>query len=154
MGVTAGMNKVPEKEGVIMTFKGKTAAWWYIATAALNGVALAAAINQKLTVFFVGNLILLVLLDLFFVPVIFKNETVIGKKEIEIKFGLLTKTIPIQSITNVKVMKSYSASYAASVDRIGIESSTAAAAVFISLEDNDAFVKELMKKNRRIKYLI
>lgn len=136
-----------------MTFKGKTAAWWYIVTAALNGIALVAVISQGLTVFLAVNLVFLLILDLIFVPVIFRNEVVIGKKEMEIRFGLLTKNIPIQNITNVKKMKNYSASYAASIDRVGIES-RGTAAVLISLQDNDAFLKELMRKNRKIKYLI
>lgn len=136
-----------------MTFKGKVAAWWYVAIAALDGIAIAAVIYKGLSIILAVNIIAIVLVNFFFVPPIFKNEVTVTKKEVIIRFGLLTKTIPIQGITIVKIMKSYSASFAASFDRVGIES-RGMTAVFISLEDNGAFVNELLKKNRKIKYLI
>lgn len=136
-----------------MTFKGKVAAWWYVATAVLDGIAIAAVIYQGLSTILAVNLIAIVLVNLYFVPPIFKNEVTITKKEVIVTFGLLTKTIPIQSITNVRIMKSYAASFAASFDRVGIESRSMTA-VFISLEDHEAFIKELLRKNRKIKYLI
>ena len=77
----------------------------------------------------------------------------VTKKDVIVRFGLLTKTIPIRGITVVKIMKNYSASFAASFDRVGIEAG-GMSAVFISLEDNGAFTKELLKRNRKIKYLI
>ncbi len=140
-----------------MIFKGKVAPWWYVVTAGLNGVALAALIYQvqtdNLSAIFIGNLLLFLLLDLYFLPPIFKNEVTISKKTVTVKFGLLTKEIPIPGITCVRKMKSYSASFAASFDRVGIESRSMTA-VFISLRDNEAFIKELMRKNRKIKYLM
>lgn len=136
-----------------MTFKGKVAAWWYVAIAVLDGITIAAVIYKGLSIVLAVNVIAIILVNFFFVPPIFKNEVTITKKEVNIRFGLLTKTIPIQGITTIKIMKSYSASFAASFDRVGIESRSMAA-VFISLEDNAAFVNELLKKNRRIKYLI
>lgn len=136
-----------------MTFKGKVAAWWYVAVAALDGIAIAAVIYKGFSLILTVNVIAIAVVNLFFIPPIFKNEVTITKKEVIVRFGLLTKTIPIQGITIVKIMKSYSASFAASFDRVGIESRSTAA-VFISLEDNPAFVNELLKKNRKIKYLI
>lgn len=136
-----------------MIFKGKVAAWWYVAAAAIDGIAIAALIYQGLSTILAINLIAVVFINLYFVPPIFKNEAVITKKEVIVRFGLITKTIPIQQITTIKSMKSYSASFAASFDRLGIESRSMTA-VFISLEDNGAFVKELLRKNRKIKYLI
>ncbi|MCI8559772.1 MAG: hypothetical protein HFH03_01390 [Dorea sp.] len=136
-----------------MSFKGKVAAWWYVATAALNGIAIAALIYQGLSTVLAVNLVIVVLINLYFIPPIFKYEVIITKKEVVIKFGLLTKTVPIQNITVVKIMKSYSASFAASFDRVGIEARNMTD-VFISLEDNSAFIKELLRKNRKIKYLI
>lgn len=140
-----------------MIYKGKVAAWWYVVTALINGIAFAALIYQiqsdNLSVIFIGNFLLFLVLDLYFVPVIFKNEVTISKKEVTVKFGLLTKEIPIQGISCVRRMKSYSASFAASFDRVGIES-RGMSSVFISLDDNEAFIKELMRKNRKIKYLL
>ena len=136
-----------------MIFKGNTDTWWYIVSAFLNGVAIAAIIYQGLSLLLAGNLIILLLLDLYFVPVIFKNEVTVNKKQVIVKFGLLTKEIPIQEITGIRMMKSYSGSFAASFDRIGIESRSPAA-VFIALEDKESFVKELTRRNRKIKYLM
>lgn len=136
-----------------MTFKGKVAVWWNVAIALLDGIAIAAVIYKGLSVVLAVNVIAIVLINLFFVPPIFKNEVIITKKEVVVRFGLLTKTIPIQGITNVRIMKNYSASFAASSDRVGIESRSMST-VFISLEDNAAFIKELLKKNRKIKYLV
>lgn len=141
------------KEGDIMIFKGKIDTWWYIATAFLNGIAIAAVIYDGLSTILLANVLLVVVADLYFIPVIFKNEAKITKKEVIVTFGLLTKTIPIQSITRVKIQKSYNASFAASFYRIGIEA-RGLSAVFIALEDNESFVKELMRKNRKIKYLM
>ncbi|MCI9168592.1 MAG: hypothetical protein HFH01_10500 [Dorea sp.] len=140
-----------------MIYKGKVAPWWYVVTALINGVALAALIYQiqsdNLSVVFIGNLLLFLILDLYFVPAIFKNEVAISKKEVTVKFGLLTKEIPIQGISCVRRMKNYQASFAASFDRVGIES-RGMSAVFISLSDSEAFIRELMRKNRKIKYLL
>ena len=136
-----------------MIFKGKTDTWWYIVTAFLNGVAIAAIIYQGLSLLLAGNIIVLLLLDLYFVPVIFKNEVIVNKKQVIVKFGLLTKEIPIQEITGIRMMKSYSGSFAASFDRIGIESRRLSA-VFIALDDKESFIKELTRKNRKIKYIM
>ena len=70
-----------------MSFKGKVAAWWYVATAALNGIAIAALIYQGLSTVLAVNLVIVVLINLYFIPPIFKYEVIITKKEVEIKFG-------------------------------------------------------------------
>lgn len=140
-----------------MIFKGKIATWWYVLIALLNGVAIASLIYQtwsgNLSLVFIANLALFLLFDLYFIPVLFKNEVTVTKKAVTVKFGLFTKEIPIRDIRCVKKMKVYSASFAASFDRIGIESYSLTD-VYIALEDNEAFIKELMRKNRKIKYLI
>lgn len=142
-----------KEKGEIMTFKGKIAAWWYVAIAVLDGIAIAAVIYNGLSLILAVNVIAVAFVNLFFIPPIFKNDVTITKKDVIVTFGLLTKTIPIRGITIVKIMKNYSASFAASFDRVGIESSSMSA-VFISLEDNAAFINELLKRNRKIKYLI
>lgn len=140
-----------------MTFKGKIDIWWYFATALINGIALSALIYQglrhEITGLLAVNLVALLLLNLYFIPPIVKNEVTINKKEVIINFGLLTKVIPIKRISGVRIMKSYSGSFAASFDRIGIEAQSLSA-VFIALEDKESFINELRRKNRKIKYLI
>ena len=77
-----------------MIFKGKIATWWYVVIAILNGVAIASLIYQtwsgNLSLIFVLNLAVFLLFDLYFIPVLFKNEVTVTKKVVTIKFGLLT----------------------------------------------------------------
>lgn len=138
-----------------MTFKGRTDTWWYVVIAILNGIDIGSAIYFGFSSSMVVSFIFLILLDLYFIPVIFKNEIVINKKakEVEVKFGILRKTLPLQEITVIKEMKNYSASFAASFDRIGIESRRVST-IFISLQDKEAFINELLKANRKIRYVI
>lgn len=135
-----------------MTFKGKIDIWWYVVIALLNGVTLGITLNVGFTTVW-GYLILLVLVDLYSIPVLFRNEVIVDKKQIVIHFGLLTKTLPTQEITSIRKMKNYSASFAASFDRVGIESKRMST-VFVALYENREFANELMKLNKKIKYVI
>ena len=135
-----------------MTFKGKIDIWWYVVIALLNGVTLGIALNVGFTTVW-GYLILLVLVDLYSIPVLFRNEVIVDKKQVVIHFGLLTKTLPTQEITSIRKMKNYSASFAASFDRVGIESKRMST-VFVALYENREFANELMKLNKKIKYVI
>ncbi|MCF2669525.1 PH domain-containing protein, partial [Faecalicatena contorta] len=83
----------------------------------------------------------------------FRNEVIVDKKQVVIHFGLLTKTLPTQEITSIRKMKNYSASFAASFDRVGIESKRMST-VFVALYENREFANELMKLNKKIKYVI
>ena len=135
-----------------MTFKGKIDIWWYVVIALLNGVTLGITLNVGFTTVW-GYLILLVLVDLYSIPVLFRNEVIVDKKQVVIHFGLLTKTLPTQEITSLRKMKNYSASFAASFDRVGIESKRMST-VFVALYENREFANELMKLNKKIKYVI
>ena len=135
-----------------MTFKGKIDIWWYVVIALLNGVTLGIILNVGFTTVW-GYLILLVLVDLYSIPVLFRNEVIVDKKQVVIHFGLLTKTLPTQEITSIRKMKNYSASFAASFDRVGIESKRMST-VFVALYENREFANELMKLNKKIKYVI
>ena len=135
-----------------MTFKGKIDIWWYVGIALLNGVTLGITLNVGFTTVW-GYLILLVLVDLYSIPVLFRNEVIVDKKQVVIHFGLLTKTLPTQEITSIRKMKNYSASFAASFDRVGIESKRMST-VFVALYENREFANELMKLNKKIKYVI
>ena len=135
-----------------MTFKGKIDIWWYVVIALLNGVTLGITLNVGFTTVW-GYLILLVLVDLYSIPVLFRNEVIVDKKQVVIHFGLLTKTLPTQEITSIRKMKNYSASLAASFDRVGIESKRMST-VFVALYENREFANELMKLNKKIKYVI
>ena len=136
-----------------MTFKGKISIVWYLAIAVLNGIALASLVYSGISKPMILSLVILLVVDLYLIPVLFKNEVTITKKEVEIHFGLLKKTLPIQEILLVKQMKNYSASFAADFDRVGIESRRMSS-VFISVENSSEFINELIKRNRKIKYVI
>ena len=135
-----------------MTFKGKIDIWWYVVIALLNGITLGITLNVGFTTVW-GYLILLVLVDLYSIPVLFRNEVIVDKKQVVIHFGLLTKTLPTQEITSIRKMKNYSASFAASFDRVGIESKRMST-VFVALYENREIANELMKLNKKIKYVI
>lgn len=135
-----------------MTFKGKMDKWWYVVIGVLNGITLRTVIYVGISKLFF-TLIILLIVDLYFIPPIFKNEVILDKKQITIHFGLLKKTVPVKEITAVRKMKSFSASFAASFQRVGIEAHRMNP-VFISVQDNKAFINELLKLNKKIKYLI
>ena len=105
-----------------MTFKGKVSIFWKLAIAILNGIAIATVIISGISEALIAPALFLVVLDLYFIPVLFKNEVIVTKKELIVQFGLLKKVLPIQEILVVRQMKDYSASFAADFNRIGIES--------------------------------
>ena len=136
-----------------MTFKGKISIWWYLAIAILNGIAIATLIYSGVSATMAFSLLLLAVLDLYLIPVLFKNTVTVNKKEVLVEFGLLKKTLPVQEILVVRKMKSYSASFAADFDRVGIESRRKST-VFVSVYEADAMINELKKRNSKIKYVL
>lgn len=136
-----------------MTFKGKVSIFWKLAIAILNGIAIATVIISGISEALIAPALFLVVLDLYFIPVLFKNEVIVTKKELIVQFGLLKKVLPIQEILVVRQMKDYSASFAADFNRIGIESRRKTT-VFVSVDDSDALISELRKLNKKIKYVL
>lgn len=136
-----------------MTFEGKVSMWWGALIAVLNGVEIASAIYAGLSATVGVGILMLVALDLILIPTLFNNRVTVTKKEIVIQFGFLRKEFAPKDITRIKKVKGISASFAASADRVGIEL-RGRNAVFVSLKDNDAFVKELLRINKRIQYMI
>ncbi|MGF0033432.1 PH domain-containing protein [Bariatricus sp. SGI.154] len=135
-----------------MTFKGKIDKWWYVVTALLNGLTFGTIVYVDLSriwIYIIG----LIVVDLYFVPVLFRNEVIVDKKQIVVQFGLLKKTIPTRDIVAVRKTKGYAASFAASSDRVGIEARRMSL-VFVSVEDNGELIRELMQVNKGIKYMI
>ena len=136
-----------------MSFKGKVSIFWKLAIAILNGIAIATVIISGISEALIAPALFLVVLDLYFIPVLFKNEVIVTKKELIVQFGLLKKVLPIQEILVVRQMKDYSASFAADFNRIGIESRRKTT-VFVSVDDPDALISELRKLNKKIKYVL
>lgn len=136
-----------------MTFKGKISKAWYIVTAVLNGIIIASLIYGGFSAAMMITIVLLIAVDLYAIPVMFKNEVTVNKTEVVVQFGLFKKTIPISEILTVRFMQDYSASFAAAFDRVAIQSRRMHD-VFISVHDRDGFIGELRKKNKKIKYVI
>lgn len=139
-----------------MKYQGKTSKWWYIVTVAFNVAVVAGLLFSKMN----GNALILyvppcILVDLYLIPVIFVNYVTINKKELVIHFGLLKKTIQSVNITEMMETTARNSSFAASFDRIAIDSK-GFQKIYIALEDKDKdkFLKEAKKCNKRIKFTI
>lgn len=135
-----------------MTFKGKIDIWWYVVIGVLNGITIGTSIYAGVSKI-LPYILVLVLVDLYFIPPVFRNEVTIDKKSVIVRFGFLKKELPLKEITTIRIMKSFGASFAASFQRVGIESQRKTT-VFVALTDNKAFVNELLKANKKIKYII
>lgn len=136
-----------------MKFKGKVSQWWYVAAVFFNAIFAALFLTNNSTDSSLMFIPMLILIDLYMIPVMFRYYITVDKDNVIVYFGLLRKTIPTKKITAIKAMKSYKASFATSFDRIGIQP-TGMDVVFVSVEDKQGFLKELLKVNRKIKYLI
>ena len=135
-----------------MSFKGKIDIWWYVVIGVLNGITIGTSIYAGVSKILPYILVLLIV-DLYFIPPVLRNEVTVDKKSVTVRFGFLKKELPVKEITTIRIMKSYGASFAASFHRVGIESQRNTT-VFIALTDNKAFVNELLKMNKKIKYVI
>ena len=136
-----------------MTFKGRVSKIWYTAIAVLHGIAIASVIYSGISKAMIFSLIFLLLVDLYLIPVLFKNEVTVDKKSVTISFGLLKKVLPVQDITLVRQMKDYSASFAADFNRVGIESRRMTT-VYVSVTEPDEFIAAMMKMNKKIRHII
>lgn len=136
-----------------MKFKGKIAQWWYLAIAFLNGITIALFIVKRMNSVCWSLVPILLILDLYLIPVLFQNYVTIDKKNVIVQFGLLKKTIPTQDIVTVKETNAAYASFCASFDRVEIETSYSSP-VSVSVEEKKELIQALLKANRKIKYVI
>ena len=136
-----------------MKFQGKIAPWWYIIIAFFNlltvGFYATSGINGTSAMY----IPLLIIVDLFMIPVLFKNYVTVDKDYVTVYFGLIKKAVPTKQNTRVKQQNDLKASYSASFDRIAIESKTMDL-LYISIHDKQGFLRELMKVNKGIKYIV
>ncbi len=136
-----------------MKFKGKIAQWWYVVIVFFNVITIALFVTSKGSGQSLMFVPLWVILDLYLIPVLFRNYVTVDKKHVVVYFGLLRKTISTQDIVAVKMTNNVRSSFSASFDRIGIDSRTQTT-VLIAVEDKQGFLKELQKMNRKIKYIV
>ena len=134
-----------------MKFKGKIAPGWYVVTGVINGLAIAAIIHYGGYGPYVTYLPLTAFIDLYLIPVYFRNYVVIDKDFITVHFGLLKKVVMTKDVLTIQSSNSMSSSFSASFDRLAIKPKNKTV-VYIALEDKQGFVKELMKLNKKVKY--
>lgn len=136
-----------------MRFKGKVAPYWYAIIAVVNVLAVVVfavyGVHKNSALY----MPLLIVIDLYTIPVLFRNYVEVNRNSVKIYFGLLTKTIPTKEIRSVKDSSNYQASFAASADRIEMDEGRNTP-VYISIIGKKDFYKELTKANRNIKYLV
>ena len=75
----------------------------------------------------------------------------INKDLITVQFGLLKKTILVKDVMSIQSSNSLSSSFSASFDRLAIRPKNKTI-VYISVEDKQGFVRELLKVNKKVKY--
>ena len=100
---------------------------------------------------YVTYLPLTAFIDLYLIPVYFRNYVVIDKDFITVHFGLLKKVVMTKDVLTIQSSNSMSSSFSASFDRLAIKPKNKTV-VYIALEDKQGFVKELMKLNKKVKY--
>ena len=132
-----------------MNFKGKVSTWWK-ASILLIHAALVAVFLVTFDISYTFQFLPAVLIiDLYLIPVMFRNYVTLDKNYVVVYFGLMKKTIPVKDIVLVKSVKNSRASFAASSDRLSLQIEHLAD-VEVSLEDPNGFVKKLSKYNRKI----
>jgi hypothetical protein len=94
-----------------------------------------------------------VLIDLYLIPVYFCNDVTIDKDIVTVHFGLTKKRILVKDIVSVQPSDSKSSAHCASFDRLTIKSKNGNS-VYISVEDKQGFIKELVHVNKKIRHFI
>ena len=136
-----------------MKFKGQVSKLWCVAIVLINLIMIALFFVAESVAGQIMCLPVVILMDLYMIPAIVNNYVIIDKNYVVIYFGLLKKAIPTKQIKSINTTVSYKASMATSTKRLGIHA-YGDDITYISLEDNDKFVKELLRKNNKIKYYI
>lgn len=136
-----------------MKFKGNIEPYWYAVIAIVNVLAVIVFAVYGLSKNSILYMPLWIVINLYTLPVLFRNYVEFDKNKVTVYFGLLTKTIPVKGIKSVKEISGYQAAFAASSKRIEIESAQVST-VSISIAEQKVFIKKLMKANRNIKYLV
>ena len=142
-----------KKEIKEMKFKGKIGKSWYITLLLCNIVMAVVYFSIKIHDYSWVLLIIWGGLNIYLIPAIFRNFVVLDKKTITIYFGIYTRVINISDIASLKKMPFTHSLLSASTDCIGIISKMGDS-TNISIEDQDKFVNEILRLNKKIKYFI
>lgn len=136
-----------------MRFKGKTAPWWYAATLLVNSGLAWLIYRYHFNPFAFLYIVPVIAIDLYLIPVIFCNYADISDKILLIRFGVSKEEILIEDILSLQQMNRFGISYCASTDCIFL-TCRRGVKIVISLQDNKAFIKELQRKNKKIKVFL
>ena len=136
-----------------MKFKGKVGKSWYI-TLLLCNIAMA-IFYFSIKIDDYSWLILIIWggLNIYLIPAIFRNYVMLDKKTITIYFGIYTRIINIADINSLRQMPFTHSLLSASTDCLGITNKMGET-TNISIEDQDKFVNEILRNNKKIKYFI
>ena len=140
----------------MMKFKGKVSWWFY---AIIIGVALvlipiifvSAFIDTNLVVLII-NLLVLIAVELFCIPIAFYNFLELQNESLLIVFGFIKKKIPYSDISALITTNNPLSSLGASFDRIEIICQNKPN-IMISVIDKRRFLNEMKKHNPEITIL-
>ena len=136
-----------------MKFKGKIAPWWYAIIILLNALLIGLIVRYHLHYISFFYIVPILALDVYLIPVCFKNDVTIDKKKVMVNFGVSKEEIPIEDILSVQRVSKLCVSFCASTDEI-LLSYKRDQKIVISLQDNKGFINELLKMNKKIKHYI
>ncbi len=132
-----------------MKIKGKIALWWIVLCALINILffySITSVVSTSL--FMLIMLVIISLLDVFMVSVSFNNSVTLKDDHFVHVFGFMRNKIMYKNISKISKTSTKLAGSALSFDRLMIFAHTGS--IIISLEDNDRFIEELVKKNNNI----
>lgn len=136
-----------------MRFKGKVAVWWYLIIVVLNAALIGMVVKYGLHYVSYFYILPAGLLDLYLIPVCFANYVQIEKKKIFVRFGLSREEIFAEDITAMHRADRFILSFCASTDVVFLKCGNRKD-IAVSLKDNQAFMNEIRKVNKKIKVYI
>lgn len=138
-----------EAEGGDMRFRGKIAVWMWgfliFMQMVVLGVMVSLFLREGFSAEFIVTALLLGLLDAFLVPMYFRNDVILKREELLIRFGFISKGIRYLDITHLQETHNPLSSLAMSLDRIYIYT-LSGNDVMISVRDKQQFIDEVYKR--------
>lgn len=136
-----------------MKFKGKVAFWWYLIIVILNAVLIGLIVKYGLHYISYFYILPIGILDLYLVPVCFMNYVEVEKNKIFIRFGFSKEEIFAEDVTAMRRADRFVLSFCASTDVVLLTCRNQKNVV-VSLQDNQAFMSQIQKINKKIKIYI
>ncbi len=133
-----------------MTFPGKKAPWWYLVLLVL---AVACALTLYALTLEPGLLSaisagLMAILLFFALSIQLRNQLILGKGGLELRFGPLTRYIAYLDIQSISRTRNPVSSTATSLDRVAIQLQNGRL-YLVSVRDNESLIKEVCQRRKR-----